>query len=206
MSNIKDYILSFITLDNNLLGSISEEEAQRKDIQPGVGPEVGKLLGLLIRLIDAKSVLEFGSCIGYSTIWIAEALKETCGELLSIEYNENILTEAKKNVERAGLDQVVNFRLGDASEIIKSLSGPYDLIIQDCDKALYPEMLEECIRLTRLNGIIIADDTLFKPMGIPDKFSRPVDEYNHKVFSDDRLYSIILPIGDGITISIKIKE
>ena len=137
---------------------------------------------------------------------LVKPLKETNGQLISIEYNEQLFNETKKNVKLAGLDQYVDLRLGDASEVIKTLEGPFDIIIQDSDKKLYPEMLEDCVQLIRVNGMIVADDTLFKPMGIPDKFSKPMDEYNQKVFLDTRLYSTILPIGDGVTISVKVKE
>ena len=171
-----------------------------------MGPEVGKFIGLLVRLINAKKVVEFGTCLGYSTVWIGQALKETNGRLISIEYNEQLFIETKKNVKLAGLEQYVDLRLGDASEEIKTLEGHFDIIIQDSDKKLYPEMLEDCVQLIRINGMIIADDTLFKPMGIPEKFSKPMDEYNQKVFLNTRLYSTIFPIGDGVTISVKIKE
>jgi predicted O-methyltransferase YrrM len=94
--------------------------------------------------------------------------------------------------------------LGDASAVIAQLEGPFDMILQDSDKALYPLLLDRCVDLTREYGVIIADDALFKPRGIPDKFSAPVHRYNELVFADPRLLSTILPIGDGITVSVKI--
>lgn len=203
MDKITQYIESFITLDNGYLKSIEEEGEKRDDIQPFVGLEVGKLLGLLIRLTNARRVLEFGTCLGYSTVWIAQALKETGGKLISVEYNENLYEATRRNVELAGLSDTVELILGDAGEIIKKLEGPFDIILQDSNKSLYCSMLEECIKLTRKNGLIIADDALFMPMGIPEKFSKPVHEYVEKVFSDKRLYSTLLPIGDGVVISTK---
>lgn len=206
MDKITEYIESFITPDNRQLICIDEEGEKRDDINPFIGPQVGRLLGLLIRLINAKRVLEFGTCIGYSTVWIAQALKENDGKLISVEYNENLYEAAKRNVESAGLSDVVELILGDAGEVIKRMEGPFDIILQDSDKSLYPLMLEECIKLTRKNGLIIADDALFKPMGIMEKFSTPVHRYVEKVFMDSRLYSTILPIGDGVIISSKLSE
>lgn len=174
------------------------------DIQPCVGIEVGKLLGLLIRSNGAKRVLEFGTCLGYSTVWIAQALRETGGRLTSVEYREDLYEITKRNIELAGLSDIVDLILGDASEVINSVQGPFDVILQDSDKSLYSPMLEKCISLSRKNGLIIADDVLFKPMGIPEKFSEPVHEYLKKIFSDKRLYNTILPIGDGLAISIKL--
>jgi predicted O-methyltransferase YrrM len=206
MDKVTQYIESFITLDNKQLASIEEEGEKREGIQPFVGLEVGKLLGLLIRSLNAQRVLEFGTCLGYSTVWIAQALKETGGKLISVEYNKDLYEATKRNVESAGLSDTVKLVLGNASEVIKVLDGPFDIILQDSDKSLYSSMLEECINLTRKNGLIIADDALFMPMGIPEKFSAPVHRYIEKVFSDDRLYSTILPIGDGVVISTKLYD
>lgn len=205
MNTINTYIEQFVTSDNQLLDSLLIEQSQRMEIQPCVGLQAGKLLGLLIRTTNAKRVLEFGTCIGYSTLWIAQALKETGGKLIAVEYNKELLGEAKQNVEKAGLSDYVEFILGDASQVIHTLDGPFDIILQDSDKALYPEMLEKCIDLTRTNGLIVADDVLFKPMGLPEKFSEPVDHYLKKVFAHNRLYSTILPIGDGVAVSVKVR-
>ena len=206
MDKVTQYIESFITLDNRQLASIEEEGDKREDIQPYVGLEVGKLLGLLIRSLNAQRVLEFGTCLGYSTVWIAQALKETGGKLISIEYNKDLYEATKRNVELAGLSDTVNLVLGNASEVIEVLDGPFDIILQDSDKSLYSLMLEKCINLTRKNGLIIADDALFMPMGIPERFSGPMHRYIERVFSDDRLYSTILPIGDGVVISTKLYD
>lgn len=204
MDKITEYIENFITLDNRQLYEIMKEDEKRNDIQPCVGLEAGKLLGLLIRSMNAKRVLEFGTCLGYSTIWIAQALKETGGRLISVEYNKDLYEATKRNVKLAGLSEFVDLILGDANEIIDKVEGPFDIILQDSDKSLYSAMLERCISLTRKSGLIIADDVLFKPMGIPEKFSQPVHEYVKKVFADKRLYSTILPIGDGLAISTKL--
>ncbi|SMC18528.1 Predicted O-methyltransferase YrrM [Clostridium acidisoli DSM 12555] len=204
MNKITEYIQSFITIDNKQINEIVKQDEVMNDIQPCVGMEVGKLLGLLIRSNSAKRVLEFGTCLGYSTVWIAQALKETGGRLTSVEYREDLYEITKRNIELAGLSEVVELILGDASEVINTAQGPFDIILQDSDKSLYSPMLEKCISLTRKNGLIIADDVLFKPMGIPEKFSEPVHEYLKKVSSDKRLYNTILPIGDGLAISIKL--
>jgi predicted O-methyltransferase YrrM len=206
MDKITEYIDNFITLDNNQLNEILKQDDARNDIQPCVGLDVGKLLGLLIRSINAKRVLEFGTCLGYSTVWMAQALRETGGKLISVEYRKDLYEAAKRNIELAGLSDIVDLILGDASKVINMVDGLFDIILQDSDKSLYSAMLDKCIDLTRKNGLIIADDVLFKPMGIAEKFSEPVHEYVKKVFEDNRLYSTILPIGDGIAISTKLNN
>lgn len=204
MNKLTEYIERFITIDNKQINEIMKQDEGMNGIQPYVGMEVGKFLGLLIRSNNAKRVLEFGTCLGYSTVWIAQALKETGGRLISVEYREDLYEITKRNIELAGVSEVVELILGDASEVINTVEGLFDIILQDSDKSLYSPMLEKCIRLTRKNGLIIADDALFKPMGIPEKFSEPVHKYVKKVFADKRLYSTILPIGDGVAISMKL--
>lgn len=203
---IKQYIDSFLKNDLDVLKKMEINQQNRRDIQPNVGKEVGRLIGLLIRLTNAKRVLELGSCIGYSSIWIGTALKDTGGQLISVEYNEKLVQEARENVNKAGLDDVISIIHGDAKEVIENLEGPFDLILQDSDKSLYPTLLNECINKTKVNGLILGDDALFKPMGIPEQFSNGVHHYNELVFRDDRLYSTMLPIGDGLTVSVKVKN
>jgi predicted O-methyltransferase YrrM len=206
MDEIDSYIAYFITLDNSSLTAVSEQERVRVNVRPSIGPEVGQFLGLLIRLIQAKRVLEFGTSLGYSAIWLGEALRTTGGRLISIEREEELYRQAQKNLAAAGLSDVVELVLGDARTVVETLEGPFDLIFQDSDKRLYPVLLEKCIELTRDYGLIVADDALFKPLGRPDPVSAPIHGYNQKAFSDKRLYSTLLPVGDGVILSVKLKN
>jgi predicted O-methyltransferase YrrM len=165
---------------------------------------VGKLAGLFIRLIQAQRVLEFGTCLGYSTIWLAQALKATGGRLISVEYEKKFFEKTRKNLVKAGLSSYVELIHGDANEVIDELTGPFDIIFQDSDKDLYPVMLEKCIKLVRKNGLLITDDALFKPMGVPAHLCTEIEKFNKLVFNDARLYSTILPIGDGVVLSVKL--
>jgi len=201
-----NYIAGFLALDNTQLEAVAREELQRDDIQPSIGLEVGKLLALLIRLMRARRVLEMGTCLGYSTIWLAQALQTTGGKLVSIERKDNLFEDTRKNIALAGLTDIVELIKGDARVIIEQVQGPFDMIVQDSDKNLYSPLLEPSIALTRQYGIIVADDALFKPRGIAAAFSEPMHDYNRRVFADPRLYSTILPIGDGVTISVKLRD
>jgi predicted O-methyltransferase YrrM len=203
-NNIQKYIKKFVTHDNPLLPQILQEGKTRTDTLPAIGPEVGKLAGLFIRLIQAQRVLEFGTCLGYSTIWLAEALKATGGRLISVEYEKKFFEKTRKNLVKAGLSSYVELIHGDANEVIDELTGPFDIIFQDSDKDLYPVMLEKCIKLVRKNGLLITDDALFKPMGVPAHLCTEIEKFNELVFNDARLYSTILPIGDGVVLSVKL--
>jgi predicted O-methyltransferase YrrM len=204
MDKLSEYIESFFGSDNPVLDRIAEEYETRDDVIPNIGLQTGKFLAWLIRLTKARKAMEFGTCIGYSTIVLAEALLENDGDLISIEADPDYFKETKKNVEAAGLSKTVTLVHGDAGVEVDNFSGPFDLILQDSDKALYPKMLAKCIEKTKTGGIIVADDALFKPLGVAPEQSRPIHEYNQKVFADGKLVSTILPIGDGLTVSIKV--
>jgi predicted O-methyltransferase YrrM len=203
---VHDYILSMLTPDSAVLAGLGLRYEGRTDIQPAIGPEVGKALGLLARLAQATRVLEMGTCLGYSTVWLAQAMEATGGQLTSVELDHALVEETQHSLEAAGLSHRVLLIEGDAGRVLRELTGPFDLILQDSAKPLYSKLFERSVQLTRVGGILAADDALFKPMGIPAKFADPVHEYNTMAFSDPRLYTTILPIGDGLTISLKLRD
>ena len=203
MDPVQEYIESFLAFDNQRLPAIDADH-DRLEVQPSVGPEVGKLLGLLVRATGARRVLELGSALGYSAVWLAEALRVTGGTLVSIEQDEARFREASRNIEAAGCAGIVRLVRGDAEEELERLEGSFDLILQDSAKPLYPKLLERCVALTRPGGLIVADDALFKPRGVAERFSAPVHQYNERAFAHPLLYSTILPVGDGVTISVKL--
>jgi predicted O-methyltransferase YrrM len=195
-----------VTPDSPVLVGLGFRYEGRTDIQPAIGPEVGKLLGLLVRLAQATRILEMGTCLGYSTVWLAQAMEATDGQLTSVEMDHALLEETRRSLEAAGLSHRVQLVEGDAGRVLRELTGPFDLILQDSAKPLYPRLFERSVQLTRVGGILAADDTLFRPRGIPAKFADPAHEYNTMAFSDPRLYTTILPIGDGLTISLKLRD
>jgi predicted O-methyltransferase YrrM len=197
------YIESFLSYRNPILGEIDSQYSECENAQPNIGIHVGAFLDWLLHLIGAERVLEFGTCLGYSTVFLGEALRSSGGTLIAVESNQQFFESTRENVEKAGLSGIVRLVHGDAAKIIDDLEGPFDLILQDSAKALYPQMLEQCIQLVRPSGIIAADDGLFKPMGARDAVSQPLHAYNRQVFADPRLISTILPIGDGLTLSIR---
>jgi len=203
--NIQEYIRSFLSYDNPALPNMEIQEKTWADTRSFIEPEVAKIICLLIRTTNAKKVLEMGTCIGYSGIWISEALKHTKGKLTTIEYDEILIKEAKQNFKNAGVTDQVDLIEGDILKMTKNFEdNSFDMVLQDSKKSLYPELLEECIRLTRNGGLIITDDTLYRPKGITEKLSAHTHRYNEMVFDDKRLYSTIINVGDGITLSLKI--
>jgi predicted O-methyltransferase YrrM len=204
MDPISNYIQRFLPHPHPILEELEAGDPCHPRIQPSVGRQVGSLLGWLVQLTEAQWVLEFGTCLGYSTIYLAAALRRTGGRMVGIELDPDLVQTTRRNVEQAGLADIVEILEGNASQVVRELEGPFDLILQDSDKALYPGMLEDCVDLLRRGGILAADDALFQPMGIADHFARPVHEYNRRVFAHPHLVSTILPIGDGLTLSVRL--
>lgn len=199
-----NYLRSYIKRDSFSIKELEVFNLGRDDIQPSVEPELGKFLGLIIRLTNAKRVLEIGSGVGYSTLWLGEGVKATGGKVVTIDNHQRTHLEVVKNISNAGLDNWVEKKLGNAEEIIKTLSGEWDIIFQDSGKYLYPLLHDNIVNITREGGLIIADDTMFKVnpdvrKGLGDH----MDKYNKMVFSDTRLYSTILSVGHGVTVSLK---
>jgi predicted O-methyltransferase YrrM len=130
-----------------------------------VSPSQGKLLHLLARLQGARRILEVGTLGGYSTIWLARALPAD-GRLVTLEAVEKHAQVARANIARAGLDAVVDLRLGHALDTLPRLEaergGPFDLIFIDADKPSYPDYLEWALRLSRPGSLIIADNVVRK--------------------------------------------
>lgn len=177
---------------------------QRDDIMPSVGLHSGAFLAWLIQLTNVKTALEFGTSIGYSAIILGSALKKNGGRLITIEYDQKHAEEAKTNISKAKLTDVVEVIHGDAAEVILNIDDQFDFIFQDSDKFLYPKMLEWCISHVKQHGIIAADDALFPVMDVPEKYKDPISEYNKKVFSDRRLASAFIALGDGLIVSTKL--
>lgn len=124
-----------------------------------VSPAQGKLLSLLARSIGARRILEVGTLGGYSTIWLARALPAD-GELITCEIDPRHAEVARANLARAGLDAVVDVRVGPAAETLAGLDGPFDLTFVDADKASNATYFREALRLSRPGSVIIVDNVV----------------------------------------------
>ena len=207
--NELEYLRSFIKYDNRIVSDIENESIGRDDIQPFIEPETGRFLSFLIKLTKAELVLEFGTGIGNSAIWMGEALKERGGHLISVDNHPRTKIEAENNIKRAGLTETVEMRFADAEKeaevLLSEYRGKFDIVFQDCGKYLYPIMLDSLFNLVRVGGIIIADDTLFKANpDVRKNLGRYTDSYNKMIYEKDSLYTSMLPVGHGLTMSIKI--
>ncbi len=175
-----------------------------------VSASEGRLLQMLVEISGARRVLEIGTLGGYSAIHFARALPED-GALISLELDERHAEVARRNVERAGLSERVQIRVGDARDALAGLvengEGPFDLIFIDADKEGYPGYLDWSLRLSRPGTLILGDNTIRGGSVIDpdDPSSRAMREFNEKLAEDPRLSALIVPLIrdriDGLAIA-----
>jgi predicted O-methyltransferase YrrM len=179
---------------------------------PLVESETGRLLRALVIALNARAVLEIGTAIGYSALWMGQAL-EPGARLISLELEPARATTARKNIERAGLSDTVNVIVGDASRFVHKVAGPFDLIFQDGDKLLYEPLLETLIGHLRPGGVLVTDNVLWDGEVIEgfvetrrhDQASTDaIRAYNRRLAAESRLLTTFLPLGDGVALSVRI--
>jgi caffeoyl-CoA O-methyltransferase len=211
LARIDDYVEGrFAPQDEALEAAVRESRrAGLPEIQ--VSPSEAKLLQLLAEMVGARRILEVGTLGGYSAIHFGRALPEG-GELVSLEIDERHAEVARENVDRAGLADKVEIRVGDARGLLARIAengeGPFDAVFIDADKEGYPEYLEWALRLTRPGSLILGDNTIRggSVLNPEDGSARATGEFNERIARDPRLSAILLPILreriDGLTIAL----
>jgi predicted O-methyltransferase YrrM len=200
----ENYILSFLKHNNPILDEILYSNLTRNDVQPSSGIEVIKILQLLLLIKKPKLMLELGTSNGYSAIACGEILKKFNAKLITVDSKERLYKEAIKNIKKANLENTISPICDDVINYLNKTTEKFDFIYQDSGKSTYPETIEKIIEILNPNGIIVADDTLFKITGKRKSLANAVHKYNELVFNNKKLFSTIIPFGDGLTISIKI--
>jgi caffeoyl-CoA O-methyltransferase len=201
----------------HLFGTSDEVlEATLRDSRRGglpeinVSPNQGRLLRMLVELSGARRILEIGTLGGYSAIHLARGLPED-GELISLELDEHHADVARNNIERAGLSDIVEVRVGNAHKLLTDLiekgEDPFDFVFIDADKEGYPDYLEASLQLVRPGSLILGDNTIRggTVLDPQEETARATREFNRLVAEDPRLYGIVLPLVreriDGMTIA-----
>ena len=178
---------------------------------PLIDAEVGGLLRVLATAVGAGRVLELGTAVGYSGIWLAGALPPG-GMLLTMELDPERARIARENFARAGLADRVSVIVGDAQRMLAKVAGPFDIIFQDGDKQLYVPMLDRLVELLRPRGLLITDNVLWDGEVVPGFVAQPkrnaedtraIAEYNRLLSGHPQLMTSIIPLRDGVAISVK---
>ena len=210
---VPDAVERYLAGLNQLADPVLLEVARAGDKQdlPLVDAEVGALLRVLATAVGATRILEIGTAIGYSGIWLAGALPAN-GMLLTMERDHKRAEQARENFVRARLADRVNVIVGDAQRLLAKVSGPFDLIFQDADKQQYVPMLDRLVDLLRPGGLLVTDNVLWDGEVVPGFVRSPkrevdetraIAEYNKRLSRHPRLMTTIVPLRDGIAISVR---
>jgi predicted O-methyltransferase YrrM len=210
---VPDAVEAYLASMNRAGDAVLEEIAQegRAEGMPLIDAEVGAFLQLLARAVGARRVLEIGTAIGYSTIWLARSLPPD-GLLLSLEIDRGRARRARANLERAGVQDRTSVMVGDARRLVAKVAGPFDLIFQDGDKRLYTPLLDRLVELLRPGGLLVTDNLLWDGEVVPGFTSNPtrsaedtraIVDYNSRLTADGRLLTSIVPLRDGLGVSLK---
>ena len=184
--------------EQTLMASVPRAEgfARRDEFLLPIGPEAGWFLHSLVIARRPSVVLELGTSYGYSTLFLADAAAQVGARLITMELADYKQQYARDRIAEAGLTPAVDFRLGDAVEMIGDLDGPIDVVLLDIWKDLYVPCLEAFYGRLSEEGIIAADNMIEPEMARPD-----VREYRAAVRSKPDLHTTLLPIGSGIELS-----
>lgn len=192
-------------------GHIREMEifAKENDV-PISQPESIRMIEILIKMMNAKKILEIGAAIGYSSIRMSLANN---ARVTTIEISDEMAEIAKENIKKEGLEGRIQLITGDAKDILPEIKndGTYDIIFIDAAKGQYMEFFPHCMRLLRKGGVLISDNVLYKGMTATDELVvrrkitivRRLRAYLKMLNETKELSTAILPIGDGVAISFK---
>ena len=206
---VERYLAGLNRMVDPVLREIEREGEAHK--LPLIDAEVGSLLRVLATAIGAERILEIGTAIGYSGIWLAGALPSH-GMLLTLEVDGERARRARENFARCGLAERASVIIGDAERMLAKVSGPFDLIFQDGDKQQYTSLLDRLVDRLRPGGLLITDNVLWDGDVVPG-FARPaarnradteaISKYNERINSHPQLMTVIVPLRDGVAISVK---
>jgi predicted O-methyltransferase YrrM len=184
------------------------EKRAAKEGFPAIGPLVGRTCAVLAKSIRARRVFEVGSGFGYSTFWFARAVGEQ-GEVVHTETSPDLSIQARSYLARAKLAGRVDFRLGDGVELLARDEETWDVVFIDCEKAQYPDAWECAVPRVKKGGYILADNTLWSgkvaDKAVKDKATKAIRAYNKAALADAKFLTTILPLRDGLTVSLRVE-
>jgi predicted O-methyltransferase YrrM len=205
-----DYCEKHTSTEDSLLQKITRE-TRAKVLMPRMisGHLQGKMLELFTKMLNPKTILEIGTYTGYSGICMARGLSKE-GKLITLDINDELEKMVRGFFEESGLADQIDYRLGNALEIIPELAGPFDLVFIDADKFNYDKYFDLVIDKVSSGGIIMADNVLWSGKILVeegkkiDKDTQAILDFNSKIQDDPRVENVLLPIRDGVMMARKI--
>ncbi len=188
-------------------------QARKEDV-PILRMETASLLKVLLMMRHPQEILEVGTAIGYSAIVMSEWIPANA-RIATIERDEGRIASARENIRRAGKEGVITLLEGDALEVMRQLEGPYDFILMDAAKGQYIHFLPEVMRLLGPGGVLLSDNVLQDGDVIESRYAvtrrnrtihSRMREYLYELKHHPQLQTAILPVGDGVAVSIRKDE
>ncbi|WP_459499088.1 O-methyltransferase [Bacillus sp. C1] len=213
MNQLNSYIDSVFQKQDALLEEVILSIKENEMPPISVSPSSGKLLTMLVSISGAKNVLEIGALGGYSGVCLARGFGGGEGKLTSLELEEKYAKLAYSNVSKAGFGDQVSYMTGPALQSLEKLveeHTQFDLFFIDADKENYENYLNYCIKLAKPGAVIVADNVLAGGSvadsgATPKRHTELMKKFNETVANHPQLESLLIPIGDGLTVS-KVKK
>lgn len=203
--DVSEWLLELAQLEGDPILKEMHHLAREREF-PIIGPEVGRLLAQITHLLGARRIFELGSGFGYSTLWFARAagpgaqIYHTDGDAKNSE-------QARDFLGRAGVADRVTFLTGDARDLLDATPGEFDILLCDINKDQYPSAYERMRERVRVGGAILVDNLVWSgkvAAGVDDPSTNGVREYLRRMWSDPRFLSSLLPVRDGVGLSIRL--
>ncbi|MEA5095764.1 MAG: O-methyltransferase [Sedimentibacter saalensis] len=212
MDNInRDYIDAYI---QNLIKNEDEklENFRQQCVERGlpiIHKEVGQYLRLVINQLHARSIIEVGTNVGYSSIFMSMVMKNE-GKVVTLERSEKFYEEALKNIQSFNLEKNIDVHFGDAVENLDKIEGTFDIAFIDAAKSYYRTFFDKCSMKMKSGGIIISDNVLYQGMIATDELVvrrkktlvRNMRNYLEYISNDERYITTVLPLGDGLAVTL----
>jgi len=211
---IYDYMLSVSVREPQILQRLREETARLPMAMMQVAPEQGQLLSLLVQSLQPKRCLEVGVFTGYSSLSVALALPPD-GHITACDVNEEWTSIARRYWEAAGVADKIDLYLAPALQTLDRMiahgqSATYDFAFIDADKENYQGYFERALTLLRSGGLIAIDNTLWSGQpadpSVNDSSTNAIRAFNQRLYKDSRVRISLIPIGDGMTLALKIRS
>jgi predicted O-methyltransferase YrrM len=200
---LTDYAEKFTSGESNVLQELREHcYAHYDDSSMLSGFVQGRILAMFSKMIRPRTVLEVGTYLGYSALCFAEGLAEG-GKVITLDINEETNKVARSFVERSAFKDKIEFHLGEAVDVIPTLTDTFDLVFIDADKTNYSNYYDLVFGRVRPGGFIIADNVLWSGRVLDeekDESTQALHDFNKMVQADERVSNVLLPIRDGLMV------
>jgi predicted O-methyltransferase YrrM len=182
-----------------LMASLPDKEIGKRidEFLIFIGPDTGKLLHLIATAAKAQTFVEIGASYGYSTVWLADAARQTGGKVHSLELSQTKVDHGREQLKRAGLEAFVEHHVGDAQKTLAALPGPFDFVLIDLWKDLYVPCFELVHPKLAPNAFVAADNIIFPPN------AKDQEAYRRAVRAKSDMETMLLPVGSGVELSKK---